>query len=51
MEQMPEYKDGQVTLWKDGKWVQVPMSEAPVVEPYTGESDVVENSSDVPAGA
>lgn len=51
MEQMPDYKEGFVTLWKNGTWVQVPMSEAPVVEPFTGEPDVVENSDNLPAGA
>lgn len=51
MEKMPEYREGHVTLWKDGTWVQVPMSDAPVVEPYNGEPDVTENSVDVPAGA
>lgn len=24
MEQMPEYKEGFITIWRNGSWVQVP---------------------------
>lgn len=31
MEKMPEQKDGHITLWRGGKWVQIPMSEMPKI--------------------
>ena len=48
MDNMPEYKDNHITLWRDGKWVQVPASEMPkIIEEDNREP---ENNSDVPAG-
>ena len=49
MEQMPEYKEGYITLWRNGKFVQVPLSDMPkIIEEDNREP---ENSADVPAGA
>lgn len=49
MEQMPEYKEGFITLWRKGQWVQVPTEDMPKIieEDTRGAQD----SSDVPAGA
>lgn len=64
MKNMPEYKEGHVTLWREGAWIQVHMedmakiieednksTEAVTVETYTGDSDVAENSPELSAGA
>lgn len=59
MEQMPEHKENQITLWRDGRWVQVQLSDMPriieednqaamIPEETTDES---KDSSDVPVGA
>lgn len=56
MEQMPEYKEGHITLWRDGKWVQLTLQEASgIIDSDTqnlqGEEYGTQESSDMSAGA
>lgn len=49
MEQMPEVKEGHITLWRGGKWVQVPTTDMPkIIEEDNREP---ENGVELPAGA
>lgn len=49
MDKMPEYKEGYITLWRDGKWVQVRLDEMPkIIEEDTRGTS---KEDDLPAGA
>lgn len=49
MDKMPQYKEGFITLWRDGKWVQVKESEmSKIIEE---DNSGTQNSSELPAGA
>lgn len=46
MEQMPDFKEGFITLWRGGKWVQIPTTDLPkIIEEDNREP---ENGNDVP---
>lgn len=48
VDKMPDYKENHITLWRDGKWVQVPTSDMPkIIEEDNSEP---KNNSDVSAG-
>lgn len=49
MEQMPEYKEGFITLWRNGSWVQIPMTDMPKI--IEEDARGTQKSSDVPAGS
>lgn len=49
MEQMPEYKEGYITLWRDGKFIQVSLSEMPKI--IEEDNRGAEESSNVSTGA
>ena len=48
MDNMPERKDDHITLWRDGKWVQVHISEMPKI--IEEDNRGAEESSNVSAG-
>lgn len=57
-EPMPEFKEGYMTLWRDGKWVQVSLEDMPKImeednsgPDLTGEIGGTQESSDVSTGA
>lgn len=49
MEKMPDFKQGFITLWRKGQWVQVPLTDMPKIieEDNRGTQD----SPDMPTGA
>lgn len=49
MEKMPDFKEGHITLWRDGAWVQVPLADMPKII----EEDKIgtQNSSELSTGA
>lgn len=49
MEQMPEYKEGYITLWRNGTWVQVHLDEMPKI--MEEDNRGAEESSNVSSGA
>lgn len=58
MDKMPEYKENHITLWRNGKWVQVNAQDMPSIieednrQPKpTGEEIGTQNGNDVPVGA
>lgn len=55
MEKMPEFKEGHITLWREGTWVQIAAQDMPkIIEEDNREPEIVDgnqNSADVPVGA
>ena len=49
MEQMPEYKEGFITLWRNGSWIQVTQEEMQKI--IEEDSRGTQESSDMPAGS
>lgn len=49
MEQMPEYREGYITLWREGKWISIPLSELPKI--IEEDNRGIENSTELPVGA
>lgn len=48
MEQMPEYKEGFVTLWRNGSWIQIPMTDMPKI--IEEDSNGTQESPELPSG-
>lgn len=48
MEQMPEYKEGFITLWRNGAWVQVQMEDMPKI--IEEDTNGTQESHNLPAG-
>lgn len=45
---MPEFRDGYITLWRDNKWVSVPLADLPkIIEEDNGTA----KETELPSGA
>jgi hypothetical protein len=49
MDKMPEQKDGYVTLWRGGNWVQVPLEDMPKI--MEEDNRGITEETELPAGA
>jgi len=49
VEQMPEYKEGYITLWRDGKFVQVALENMPKI--IEEDSRGITKEAELPVGA
>ena len=46
MDNMPDFKEGFITLWRNGKWVQIPTSDMPkIIEEDNRAVDLTEPTS------
>ena len=46
MDAMPEFKEGHVTLWREGKWVQLPLEEMAAIAEADNRQPEVSEASD-----